>query len=355
MPTAIPLSTAIEEYLDSRRSRGVAPNTLKSDRSQLNRFLAHVGNIQTRNLEERHVDSFFASLGHQKESSRNLTLTKIRGFFRWCKNRDYMSRDLTVDRARIREPENDRTLVPVERFPELLDACEHPGDRIVVALGLYLFLRVSEIQTLRVGDVDLDEGTIQVTVHKSKLTDTMPICAELDEELRHWLAWYAANIEGPLQGDMYLVPTKKDFRNIPGPNGKFIKGRSDTARHSVFPYKRRARPHHSVQKALAAIGVPTRGEGGHTLRRSGARAFFDVERTKPNAEGGDGALQQVKVMLHHKNASMTERYLQLRPEREKRDQRLRGRKMFPERLQATDNVVNLDERRDVGDQAGSDM
>lgn len=336
MSTAILLSIAIEEYLASRQSRGIAPNTLRSDRTQLTRFLTVIGNIQTRSLEERHVDAFFATLGHQKESSRNLTLSKLRGFFRWCKGRDYMPRDLTTERRRIKEPEVHRTLIPLESFDDLLDAAEHPRDRIIVALGLYLFLRISEIQTLRVGDVDLDEGTINVTIHKTKGFDAMPICTELDGELRTWLAWYAAHIEAPMSPDMLLVPTKKDYTMVPGPTGGFVLARFP--RYTLNPYKASSRPHHAIQRAMAKIGYGTRWEGGHTLRRSGARALFDSLR---GTEGSDGALQQVKVMLHHKNVAMTEHYIGIGVERTQRDTRFRGKPMFRRTVVAADNVVEM--------------
>lgn len=341
----ITLNDAIDEYLTSRRSRGLAENTLKGDRVVLMRLLAGAGNIYAKSLEPRHIDAFFAASADLKDSSRNMMLTRIRGFVRWCKARNYMKNDPTLDRARVREAAPDYLFVPVEQFDDLLDAATHPRDRIVVALGMYLFLRNSEIRTLRVGDVDLDNSEVHVTIHKTKDRDVMPISTELDNELRRWLQWYAENLDVPLSGDMYLVPTKHDYRSLPGPNGKFEP--SDTTRVKVKPYKSVARPYVIVQRALQGVGYPTKGEGGHTLRRSGARALFDVLRSE---EGIDGALQAVKVMLHHKNVSMTEHYLGIAPERAQRDARLKGKTMFvrPE----ADNVVQL-WRVDSGDKAGS--
>jgi integrase len=336
MPSPITLQLAIEEYLASRQTRGIAANTLRSDKTILTKFLTIVGNIQVRSIEERHIDTFFSTNSHQKESSRNLSLQKLRGFVRWAKNRDYISKDPTSDRRRIKEPEANRLFIPVERFPELLKAAEHPRDRMIVGLGLYLFLRSSEVTLLRIEDVDLDSGWMSTTQPKTKTRDDMPICEELEAELRRWLTWYGANLGAPLAGDMYLVPTKKDYRAFPGPSGKFVSSTGEV-RHTLNPYKPVSRPHHAVQRSLAKIGIPTLGEGGHTLRRSGARALFDELR---GTEGSDGALQQVKVMLHHKNVAMTEHYLGIAPERAQRDARLRGRPMFAPKAVA-DNVIEI--------------
>ena len=339
MPAPIKLSDAIDEFLASRKSKGLADNTIRGDRASLHFLLKTVGNIQLRTLEPRHIDMVFAAQDKNLASSRNMMLTRLRVFFQWARGRGYMRGDPTMEMRRQKESRDNRLFVPVEDFPRLLDAAEHPRDRIVVALGMYLFLRVSEIESLRVGDVDLDAGEVRVKVHKTKDSDTMPICAELDEELRTWLAWYAANIGRPLEDDMYLVPAKRDYRAVPGPGGKFLPVSDETpTRVKINPYTHISRPYKVVQRALAALGYPTRREGGHTLRRSGARALFDTIR---GTEGTDGALQQVKVMLHHKNVSMTEHYLGIQPERAQRDARLKGKFMFSRPRKVLENVVEM--------------
>lgn len=338
MPTAITLNDAIEEFLASRKSKGLADNTIRGDRASLHFLLKTVGNIQLRALEPRHIDMVFTAQDGNMDSSRNMLLTRMRVFFQWARGRGYMKTDPTMEMRRVKEQRDNRLFVPVEEFDNLLDAATHPRDRIVVALGMYLFLRVSEIESLRVGDVDLAEGEVKVKVHKTKDRDIMPICQELDEELRRWLTWYAANVGTPLEDDMYLVPAKRDYRAVPGDDGKFRPVDDETPlRVKINPYTPISRPYKVVQRALGKLGYPTKREGGHTLRRSGARALFDTIR---GTEGSDGALQQVKVMLHHKNVSMTEHYLGIQPERAQRDARLKGKRMFA-RPQQPANVVPM--------------
>jgi integrase len=347
MSQAITLDDAIEEYLMSRRSRGLAEGTLKGDRLVLRQLLTATGNILLRSVEPRHIDLFFDGKVLQ-DSGHNLYLTRLRGFFKWARARNYIRQDPTYDRSHVKVGEEDtRLFVPGDRFEELLDAAEHPRDRIMVALGLYLFLRVSEAVTLTVGDVDLDNSEIAVRVHKTKGYDLMPICEELEGELRRWLTWYAEHLDVPLAPDMLLVPSKKDWRSLPGPDGKFV--RSDQTRVQLQPYRPVVRGEQITKRALERLGYPTFREGGHTLRRSGARALFDTLRAE---EGKDGALQQVKVMLHHKHVSMTEHYIGIKPERDLRDQRLKGRRMFALQTLSADNVIELTRGVAVGNQAG---
>src|SRR3546814_10799166 len=104
---------------------------------------------------------------------------------------DVCSSDLFVGEVRtIPVPARPRLRIPVTDFGLLLEAAERPDWRITIALGLFTFSRGSEISSMRVGDVDLGEGTIAVTVQKTHDWDEKPICWELDQELRRWLVEY---------------------------------------------------------------------------------------------------------------------------------------------------------------------
>ena len=94
---------------------------------------------------------------------------------------------------------------------------------------------------------------------------------------------------------------------------------------SWTPAKKVVMTERIVQEALAAVGLPTKYEGTHTIRRAVARHFFDSQA----ALGHDGALRVTSALLHHRSASATERYLGLTSERVRRDEVMRG-KPFPE-------------------------
>ena len=134
---------------------------------------------------------------------------------------------------------------------------------------------------------------------------------------------------------MYLVPAKS-----PAPaiilNGKLAGQRGEP---ELRPYKILDKPERCVSRALKTLGYTKEDDeprmGVHTLRRSGARALFDVLRN----QGYDGALKRVSAMLHHKNTAMTEHYLGLDIERTQRNDMLRGEIMFPTAPQP--DVVNL--------------
>jgi len=357
---AMSLSDAIDEYVGSR-TKQYSSSTIEMRKRALSIFLRETGNISVRHLDARHGEAFQTYLlspgaGRMKNgyepATVNLYMSMVSGFCTWARHRKYlpMGNNPMATVTTLQLGDKDRLRVPASDFPRLLDCARTPHDRIVTALGLYLFLRQSEVANLRVGGVDLDAGTIKVTVSKTRVAGgkiyVMPISEELDVELRRWLTWYANDVRdehGALQPTWFLVPR----RNAPlmtNDGTGFKGGRAawpDTG--NCLPTMKLINVHRFAQRPLERLGVPMRGldgastmEGVHTLRRSGARALFDslVERGE-----GDGALKKVSAMLHHKHTQMTQHYLGIRADEKELMDMLKGKPMFPRSESA--NVVPL--------------
>ena len=343
------LSDLVDEFVASIKANGYAKATVKVYESGSRRLLAHVGNIQARNVLPRHVDDYFAarqSSGKAGAGTLNTELVSLRALFRFATQRRYIpaGADPTVHRRRLREVRRDRVRIPAAEFDRLLDCATDPRDRIAVALGLFLFLRQGELQALRVGDVDLTHGLLGVEVVKSKLFDQMPISAELDRELRRWFATYSQSLGRPLRADDCLVPTKRRYLFKAGASLE-----DNLRNHAVNPTYDPARPMRlpleAAQRALKKFGVELRdeggkaaNEGGHTLRRSGARALFD----RLVGEGYDGALRTVQAMLHHSSSATTEGYLGIHLDKKRRNELIQGKPLFPV---SKHNVLDLESRR----------
>lgn len=349
----ITLSDAITEFMSYRKSAGFRPNTLLVNKRGLSHLLALVGNIQVRHLDARHGEQFQAYLMAKgyKPNTVNSNLTTLAAFVRWLRSRRYLGAgsDPTANVRAVRAIVEPRQRVQKKDFKRFLEHAATAHERIVCALGLFLFLRASEITALKVGDVDLDSGTILVHVIKSQSVDFMPISEELDTELRRYLTWYTEDIQAPLEDEMYLVPAT---RRLPmandgsGPGGGYLVPREHD---NCLPFVQAQRVHRYVKRVLKRFGVSLRDEEGrsrmegvHTLRRSGARALFD----QLAEHGYDGALRTVSAMLHHKSTQMTERYLGLDVDAKKRNDLLRGKPMFvfdEDIIEQSDNVTRIEE------------
>lgn len=319
------LNDAVAAFLAWRRSRGFAENTHRRDATTLRFFVRSVGrNISVKSLNTGHIDAFFLERSTLSPQTQNLDLTTLRTFFTFLETRGWHRKAtaLLTDYHPLRYEPAARRRVPVGEFPNLLDSADHPRDRMMLALGLYLFLRSSEVRLLRVSDVSLSTDEISVRVPKTKERDVMPVSSELAKEMRAWLTYYATTV-GELKPDWYLIPTIQ-FRNWDRhSDGKIISPRDQW----LIPERPCQQPERVVKKALAKIGWPTTlQEGVHTLRRSGARALYDELAA---SDGHSNALETVSAMLHHKVMATTQIYLGLTESRRKRDRIIAGRPMFP--------------------------
>lgn len=349
------LNLRSHEYLDFRRSSGVAKGTLRNDLATLRRFMQVNGNLLLKSVDDSHVTRYLEVAGKTRSAaSLGIDFQVLRGFFDWGRRtrRMALDQDPMAGRKAPKAMQKERRRVAVGQFPELLDAVPHPRDRICLALGLYLFLRASEITSLKIGRVGLQAGEILVDVHKSKLQDVMPICSELDEELRRWFSYYTKLTGASLAPDLYLVPARTKGRFARDPvTGLFTAER--IVSEQLTPAKPVQQPEKIAQRALRGIGflaedVGGQQEGIHTLRRSGGRALFDALQQAEPYEDENGKvihppsypIRQVQSMLHHANQATTERYIGLEPDRWERDRLLRGRVMFKVNR---DNVIKMGE------------
>lgn len=350
------VSTAVTEYLSLRKRSGKAHNTMRVDRTLLPRFAGHVGDPDFSQLTMDVVRDFFYGEGGVMDThstrikgqtireavgpgTHNNYRARLRVFFTWAKANGYTESGTLLDGVEpLKLPRRRRQQPSPNLLLQLLDQAECAMHRAYLAVAINTACRASEITGIRVGDIDFAAGEVFVTVVKTQEEDEMPLTADLERELRVWLVEYAATLGRPLRADDYLFPARSGnviARNYLDPNtGTRILERTPYTYHPERPVTRTEK---IVKHALAAVGLPTRYEGTHTLRRAVARAYFD---SMTNEIGYDAALRTVSALLHHASMSTTERYLGLSSERARRDQMLRG-KPFLTAMVSQENVVPL--------------
>ncbi len=326
---SIKIHFAQQEYICWRVGQNYSPHTTSNDKSAfgvMNQVLGEHANLGSITHESASRVLEFAGRSRKPASVNNIHAS-MSGFFKWCRMMKYLppDNDPLLGLRYRKVPIQETTRIPLQDFPLLLDSAENPRDRILVATGLYLFLRTSEVEPLRIRDVNLNEGTVGATIFKTGDYDVMPISSEYDRELRRWLTHYTS-ICGELKPNWYLIPaTIRGNHRVAGTYKPEVKI-SHTERH--------------IERTLFNMGwdTGTTRIGMHLLRKSGARAWFD----ELNNQTVDGALKIVQAHLHHKSVVMTERYLGLTADRVKRDRILRGESMFPSL--AGDNVIPIRKR-----------
>ena len=334
------LSEALDAYsIWQTDVRGHRSNTVRHARTSCQYFINAVGDVKPSSLTADSGDRFLRWMDGQDwlDSTWNLHLGNVRRWLNWMQVRGIMprNRQVLIDAQARRTERRVKTRLSVEEFDQILDlASARPRDRIVLALPIYTLLRQGEMKLLRIKDVDLHGGLLSVTIPKSRKRDLLPISEELDGELRKWLTHYAT-VAGELQPDWHLIPGMRV-------NVATSRRPASEREYAYLPDTTIRKPEKVVHRYMNQLGYATRNEddkalneGIHTLRRSGARALFD----SLCEQSYDGALRLVQSMLHHSDSRTTEIYLGLSVDTHKRDELVRGRRMYaqPERT----NVVPL--------------
>lgn len=235
-----------------------------------------------------------------------------------------------------------KLMLSATELMSLLDYANNPAERIGLALGMNTGLRGNDIRHLTIFDASLTSGTIQTEIRKVHKMDIKPITSDLHPELVTWLDFYAdvmgLDSRADLPNDWLLMPAY----HIAAPSAV-------DRRIKPHPLKIHTRPWRLVQRPLARMGYPTKGEGFHTLRRSSARALFEALRKQ--GSGTDHALMVVKEYLNHANTAQTEHYLGLNTERTIRDALLKDKPFLSalaaeEQARISGNLEEINGERD---------
>ena len=210
---------------------------------------------------------------HQRQSgmqppSINNSVSALRFFFTAPLDRPDLARRLTVVREPLRLP----TVLSVEEVTLLLQSA--PGAKYKAALGTAYGagLRVSEVVTLKVGDIDSERMLLRVEQGKGRKDRHAMLSPQLLELLRDW--W----VEGRRRGVLL-------------PRGWLFPGRNPIEPLSTRQINR------AVHAAAEAAGIKKR-VSMHTLRHSFATHLLEQ----------DTDIRVIQVLLGHAKLDTTALY-----------------------------------------------
>lgn len=345
----IRLPEARTRFVDRLNDLNRAPATIRAYNSLLHRLVRDLGDMQMVNITSRHVEDWL--YGRRREhrtdqhgrslnpaispSTFNQTVSTLRVFFKWCEGQGYLRKNPTLGLTMIPIPKKQRQRPSPAVLLQMLESPTFPRDRAYIAVALNTAMRQNEILRIQICDVDLAGGFIRVVIKKTGEVDEQPITADLDQELRRWFLAYQDDIGRPLAGEDFLIPAT-DSPLIT----TRVKGQIQHGPRRLLAHRPALRMEKVVQAAMADVGLETRYEGTHTIRRAVGRVFFD---SAAQEKGDVAALRETAAFLHHSNLNTTENYLGMTAEKIRRDRRLQGQ-AFLTALVDTDNVVPIKAR-----------
>jgi integrase/recombinase XerC len=293
MSSSVTISQAIEGFLRAAAAeRDLSINTLSAYRSDLSQFemwAKERGAAGLSDITRSHLRAFVAELSGARGLARRTVARKtsaVRSLLAWAAENQMLESEATDG---VSVPKLDRPLPRVLRVPDVEALCVLPPgddpvgvrDRAILELLYASGLRVSELCSLDVDDVDLVQGTL-IVVGKGRKERKVPFGRPAGAALTTYV-----------QGARLELLSRSD--NPPEPGALFVNSRG-----------RRIGP----RTVRAMITKYTRAEGmkeisPHDLRHSFATHLLD----------GGADLRSVQELLGHENLATTQIYTHVSTER----------------------------------------
>jgi integrase/recombinase XerD len=168
------LDDAIDRYLDHLKvERNLSPHSLDSYARDLRQFADHLGKAgvdAAAAVKPEHVTGFLLARATAKIAARSRarSLSALRGWFRFLRAERYLDADPTsaIDGPRLARPlPVVLSLAEVDRLLAAPDRADPRGlrDAAMIETMYSTGLRVSELVTLRLDEVDLSAGYLRTT------------------------------------------------------------------------------------------------------------------------------------------------------------------------------------------------
>lgn len=264
--------------------RRFSENTIKSYRNDLEDFYSYCeknSRSEVEKISEKFIKSYLMTLTESGLDTKSITrkLASIRGVFKYAYQKELINKNpaqfLVNPKVKRKLPE----VVSTENILEVYDVAEGLEEnpelvKIIFELLYGCALRVSELCSLRLSDLNFSKGQIRIT-GKGNKTRIVPIGEKSLEIVNEYLKLNPLNNNSDI-----LIRTKKG--------------------QTIYPRY----VHRIVKKYLSKV-TDIKKKSPHILRHSAATHMLD--------KGAD--LRAVKDILGHENLSTTQIYTHVSIER----------------------------------------
>jgi len=186
--------------------KGYSPNTMRSYSIEFAQLLYILKDIPVHELSPERLQSYFLYCTNHLNVSENTIHSRINAvkfYFEQVLHREKMFFDIPRPKKPLTLPKS----LSFEEVKRLFDAVDNPKHRLILKLCYGLGLRVSEIVTLKINDIDSDRMKVMIQRGKGKKDRFVNLPESVLEELRDYYKSYRPKeylFEGQY-GDAYSV------------------------------------------------------------------------------------------------------------------------------------------------------
>jgi len=189
----LPGGDHVQEYLRRQYRRNARPNTMRNACTALMLFLMFIRENRIAHVEMitcRLIEAFV-----ENEQDRNLKLSSVKNrlqtvyaFLRFLAKEEIVHPDLALRPIRIKLPQSLPRAISPDDTAKFLSVIDHIRDRAMILLLLRTGMRVGELLSMRVNDVDLNEMTVKIyEAAKNKIGRVVYFSDDAKEAIIAWL------------------------------------------------------------------------------------------------------------------------------------------------------------------------
>jgi len=184
----------VKDYMLDLYRRNCRPNTIKSNGGTIILFLRFLTSISRKHLETVSREDLSAFIEHEqdrgmKPNSVRRRLGVLHAFFTFLIERDVIHPDVLKRKMRVKVPDSLPRAIDPEDIKQLLSVIKKPRDRAMIVVLLRTGMRIGEVLTTTLDDLNLNENRIEIfEAHKNRVGRVVYISDDALRALKHWIA-----------------------------------------------------------------------------------------------------------------------------------------------------------------------
>ena len=183
----------VEEYLRALHRRNCRPNTIRSNVGAINLFLVFLKDKRDTSLETVSRDDLGAFIENEqdrglKPRTVNTRLKALSAFLLFLIEREIVQADVLKKRMTIKVPESLPRAIDPDDVKQLLKVIKKPRDRALILVLLRTGMRIGELLSTQMRDLNLKEKTIEIfEAQKNRVGRVVFLSDDALVALKKWL------------------------------------------------------------------------------------------------------------------------------------------------------------------------
>jgi len=176
------------EHMESKKVQGVAEATLYETALTLRHFERLIGKCNSKQIAQNSINKFILERGTEiKRTTLNKDIRNLRTFVNWCREKRYLNGTIKI--RELKEDERPVKSLNDAQVKKLMSAAEsYPTMKIRILLALGTGLRLGDIESLKIADIDFGNNYITTTSRKTrKSMGSRPVSTAVMAEISRYV------------------------------------------------------------------------------------------------------------------------------------------------------------------------